>query len=242
MASELAVAPINSMELLQSAVEKGAGIEVIERLVALQREMREYEAKVEFDKSMHRTQSKMKRIGADATNPQTRSKYATYAALDRALRPLYTEDGFSLSFNNGECPIPDYVRVICYVSREGHTRTYQIDMPADGKGAKGGDVMTKTHAVGAAESYGMRYLLKMIFNVAVSENDDDGNGGLKMSERDVYENITALEFSSCQADLTKNFAIAHREATEANDMVALKQFMAAKDRRKRELKEMDESS
>jgi len=49
-------------------------------------------------------------------------------------------------------------------------------MPADGKGAKGGDVMTKTHAAGSAMSYGMRYLLKMIFNVAIGENDDDGNG------------------------------------------------------------------
>ena len=37
--------------------------------------------------------------------------------------------------------------------------------------------MTKTHATGAATQYGMRYLLKMIFNVAVGENDKDGNGG-----------------------------------------------------------------
>jgi hypothetical protein len=49
-------------------------------------------------------------------------------------------------------------------------------MPVDGKGAKGNDVMTKTHAFGSGASYGMRYLLKMIFNVAVGEDDDDGNG------------------------------------------------------------------
>jgi hypothetical protein len=35
--------------------------------------------------------------------------------------------------------------------------------------------MTKTHATGSAVSYGMRYLLKMIFNIAVSDRDDDGN-------------------------------------------------------------------
>jgi hypothetical protein len=57
----------------------------------------------------------------------------------------------------------------------GHVKPYQVDMPADGKGAKGGDVMTKTHATGSALSYGMRYLLKLIFNVAVGEDDDDGN-------------------------------------------------------------------
>jgi ERF superfamily len=47
-------------------------------------------------------------------------------------------------------------------------------MPADGKGAKGGDVMTKTHAAGSAFTYGQRYLLKMIFNIAIGD-DDDGN-------------------------------------------------------------------
>jgi hypothetical protein len=48
-------------------------------------------------------------------------------------------------------------------------------MPADGKGARGNDVMTKTHATGAAITYGKRYLLGMIFNLAVTR-DDDGNG------------------------------------------------------------------
>ena len=47
-------------------------------------------------------------------------------------------------------------------------------MPADGKGAKGGDVMTKTHAHVSATSYGKRVLLGMIFNIATG-NDDDGN-------------------------------------------------------------------
>ena len=68
------------------------------------------------------------------------------------------------------------MRVLCYVSHSaGHTRTYQCDMPSDGKGAKGNDVMTKTHAAGSAASYGMRYLLKMIFNIAIGEDDTDGN-------------------------------------------------------------------
>lgn len=35
--------------------------------------------------------------------------------------------------------------------------------------------MTKTHATGAASSYGARYILKGIFNVAIGEEDRDGN-------------------------------------------------------------------
>jgi len=129
-----------------------------------------------FNAAMSAAQQQMRPVGADANNPQTRSKYASYDKLDRALRPIYTEHGFALSFDTVDSPIEGHVRVVCYVTHAaGHARTYRADMPADGKGAKGGDVMTKTHAVGAAMSYGMRYLLKMIFNVAVGEDDTDGN-------------------------------------------------------------------
>jgi len=173
--AETQIESVTPMHLLQSAVMQGAAIDTIERLAKLQREMIEYDAKVAFNDAMQRAQSKMKRVGADATNPQTRSKYASYAKLDGALRPLYSEEGFSLSFNTADSPLPDHLRVICDVSKGGYVKPYQLDMPNDGKGAKGGDAMTKTHATGAAASYGMRYLLKMIFNVAVGEDDDDGN-------------------------------------------------------------------
>jgi len=129
-----------------------------------------------FNSAMRAAQSEMGPVSADAENPQTRSRYATYAKLDRALRPIYTKHGFALSFDEADSPKPDHIRVLCYVSHDdGFTRTYHKDMPADGKGARGGDVMTKTHATGAAASYGARYLLKGIFNVAVGEEDRDGN-------------------------------------------------------------------
>lgn len=128
-----------------------------------------------FNAAMSTAQQEMRPVSADALNPQTRSKYASYAKLDNGLRPIYTSHGFALSFDTTDSPLPEHIRVLCYTTHAGgHTRTYRCDMPADGKGAKGGDVMTKTHAAGSAMSYGMRYLLKMIFNVAVGEDDDDG--------------------------------------------------------------------
>lgn len=148
----------------------------LERLMAMRERAEARAAETAFASAMKAAQAEMGRVAADAVNPQTRSKYATYAALDRALRPIYTAHGFSLSFDEAESPKPEHIRVLCYVSHDGgHTRTYRKDMPADGKGPKGGDVMTKTHAAGAAASYGMRYLLKGIFNVAVGEDDRDGN-------------------------------------------------------------------
>lgn len=173
-------------------------VEKLERMWAMYDAERKRQAEQEFNRAMNRAQARIRRIAADAENSQTRSRYATYQQLDRALRPIYSEDGFSLSFDTGDPPAELTVRVVCYVSHEaGHTRTYHADIPADGKGAKGGDVMTKTHATGSAMSYGMRYLLKMIFNVAIGENDDDGNsaGAAKITEAqvtDIEQRVEAL--------------------------------------------------
>jgi hypothetical protein len=148
----------------------------LERLLAIQERVNAKRAEDDFNIAMSAAQSEMGPVSTDASNPQTHSRYATYGKLDRALRPIYTRHGFALSFGEEETPKAEHVRVVCYVThRGGFTRVYHRDMPADGKGAKGGDVMTKTHASGAAQSYAMRYLLRGIFNVAVGEEDSDGN-------------------------------------------------------------------
>jgi hypothetical protein len=157
------------------AADPNVSVEKLERLMLMKERIDARQAEMAFNAAMSAAQREIRPIAADAENPQTRSKYASYEALDRALRPIYTQHGFALSFNSGDAP-ENYVRVLCDVTHlDGHAKPYKLDMPADGKGAKGGDVMTKTHAVGSGLSYGMRYLLKMIFNVAVGEGDDDGN-------------------------------------------------------------------
>ncbi len=163
----------NALAFLQG----GGDVATLEKMMDLQERFDAKQAEQAFNAAMVATQANMGRVSADAVNPQTRSQYASYAQLDRHLRPIYTSHGFSLSFDEGDGAPENYVRVLCYVSHTaGHSRTYRCDIPADGKGAKGGDVMTKTHAVGSGKSYGKRYLLKDIFNVAVGEDDDDGNG------------------------------------------------------------------
>lgn len=159
----------------RAASDPSVDIEKMERLMAMRERMEAKHAETEFNAAMSRVQSNMGRISTDAVNSQTRSQYATYGQLDKALRPIYTREGLALSFGTEQAP-DGFVGVVCYVSHPaGHTRTYRAQVPADGKGAKGNDVMTKVHAFGAGTSYGMRYLLKMIFNVAIGEDDTDGN-------------------------------------------------------------------
>jgi hypothetical protein len=187
----------------RAARDPSVDITKLQQLMDMRERIAARTAESEFDKALTSAQSAMGRIRTDSHNSQTKSRYASYGALDAAMRPIYTQHGFALSFNT-ESPAAEIVRVFCRVSHQnGHSRTYQIDMPADGKGAKGGDVMTKTHATGSAVSYGMRYLLKMIFNIAVSDKDDDGNaaGGEVINHDQVVSLVELIE--SVGADKAK---------------------------------------
>lgn len=195
------IVPVSETAAIFQIIERAArdpnvDVDKMERLYAMQERALSRHAEQAFNEAMKAAQSEMRAIGADANNSQTKSKYATYAKLDSVLRPIYTKHGFSVSFDEDDSPKAEHIRVLAYVAHEaGFTRTYRKDMPADGKGAKGGDVMTKTHATGAAASYGMRYLLKGIFNVAVGEEDTDGNrpdetaGTISKEQRDELQSL-----------------------------------------------------
>lgn len=167
---------LTPIQMAYQLMSNGHDLAAVKEMIAFGKELEADAAKKAFNVAMAEAQAEMMPVATNADNPQTRSKYATYDQLDRALRPIYTRHGFGLSFDEAESPKPDCIRIVCEVThRAGHTKTFHRDMPADGKGAKGGDVMTKTHAAGAAASYGMRYILRGVFNVAVGEGDNDGN-------------------------------------------------------------------
>lgn len=163
----------------RAARDPSVDLDKMQRLMEMHDKIMAQRAEHAFNAAMAAAQAEMEPVRKDADNPQTRSKYASYDALDRAIRPIYTKHGFALSFDTEDSDKPEYVRVVCHVTHTGtersHTRKYRRDMPADGKGAKGGDVMTKTHAAGSAETYGKRYMLQGIFNIATTNRDDDGN-------------------------------------------------------------------
>ena len=233
-----AVAVPEAVSLIQiierAARDPSVDIDKMERLMQLYERIEAKKAEAAFNDALTACQKELRIVAADANNPQTHSKYASYAALDRALRPVYTAHGISISYGTEDSPKAETVRVIAYVARAGYTRKYQVDMPADGKGAKGGDVMTKTHATGAAMSYGARYLLKGIFNISVGEDDDDGNGiggGRKMSEQQVADFKAAIDSLADQDGWHKLWAKIATAAQAAGDIPSydeLKTLMAKK--------------
>jgi hypothetical protein len=166
-------------QILIAAADPRVDVAKMRELADLRRQMRMEDAEDTFKIALHAAQTEMRPIEADAANDSTHSKYATLYKVDKALRPIYSKHGLSISFDTGDCPLPAHMRVFAYVERGLFTRRYQYDVAVDTKGPKGNDVMTKTHAGGSAFSYGKRYLLLAIFNVTIGDPgrpaDDDGN-------------------------------------------------------------------
>lgn len=225
-------APVSETAAILHMIERAArdpavDVDKLSRLMEMRDKAAARQAELEFDMAMTAAQTEMGRVRADATNPSTKSKYASFAALDGALRQTYTKHGFALSFNTERTESEAMVRVACRVShRAGHSRNYHIDMPADGKGAKGGDVMTKTHATGSAVSYGRRYLELMIFNIAVGE-DDDGNAASGDAHRLSAEQVQQLEKLIEEVGANKQRFLAHIKCSRLEDILA-SNFDAAK--------------
>lgn len=229
-------------DLLSIALQNNAAIDVIERLAALQEKAVLRASEIAFDEALSRCQEKVRRISADASNPQTNSKYASYAKLDKVVRPIYTAEGFALSYGEADCPIPGKTRFIAYLSRSGVTRVYSKDLSPSTKGPKGNDVMTPIHADGSADSYAKRYHLKNIFNIAIGEDDNDGNGPITngaaytpMHPDRVRKMCLQISNARNMEELRAHWQSAGSEAKKFNDRAALDAFMSAKDARKREL-------
>lgn len=167
--------------LTRLATDPKMPIERVERVFEFLTRVRADQARVAYLEAMHAAQGEMEFVRKDAYNKHTKSNYATFEALDRAIRHIYVKHGFAPTYRTDASSQPEHVLVILRMSHiGGHEVDYPVDMPVDAKGAKGGDVMTPTHAFGSAFSYGKRYALGGAFNVTTTDKDDDGNfaGGI----------------------------------------------------------------
>lgn len=164
------------MGLIEMALSQNMDVEKLEKLMDLQERHMAKQAVEAFAIAMNACQRELPVIVKDANNSHTRSRYALFETIIHAIKPIITRWGFSLSFSEGETTKENCMRVIAEVSHiGGHVKQHYLDMPLDGKGAKGGSVMTETHGKGSTFSYGKRNLTCAIFNLVIAGEDLDGN-------------------------------------------------------------------
>lgn len=220
-------------EAFQSAIASGAGLEVVDRILAQQREMMEYQDKVAFQAALRRIQDDIKPIIKDCENRETKSRYSSSEAIDEALEKLLARERMTLSFEPKASDKPDMVFIVGVLSLGAYSKEYPLEMPADGKGAKGGGVMSRTHATGSAITYAKRYLKNMIFNLRFREKDDDGNraGGKQSGSLDEQVFIVlqdSILSANSEEELKKFYFSAISKAEAIGDKTSIQTFERAK--------------
>lgn len=192
------VIPISDNAALMGAIAQAArdpnvDVDKMERLFAMHQKMEERQAEQMFSDAMKAAQAQMPVVVKDRHNTQTSSDYATLDAINKAIRPIYTSNGFSLTYDTEDSPLEGHVRVVCRVLHSGgHSKAYHYDQPMDSAGIGGKVNKTPTHARGSAITYGRRYLALMIFNLSTGY-DDDGNSADATIDADAAKWIAKAE-------------------------------------------------
>lgn len=149
--------------------------EKMQKLVDIQVQIMGINAEREYNEAFARVQQQLPTVLADAENQQTHSTYAKHETIAKAIKPIYSAEGFSTSFTQGACERPDHVRIDGVLRHSGgHLTMHWVELPVDDKGIKGNVNKTPLHAAGSTFTYGRRYLTCLMFDVATGD-DTDGN-------------------------------------------------------------------
>jgi len=123
--------------------------------------------------ALAKAQGDMTMVEAKSNNPFFNSKYASLAAVLEVALPKLNANGIALvqgnrwdNFDNG------FYITSMLMHSSGEWIKSEIRMPISKKDA---------HGIGAATTYGRRYLLSSM--VGVAQADDDGNGAIQKAPR-----------------------------------------------------------
>ena len=167
-----APASIDAGALLSLAIDKGAGIDVLERLMAIRGELEKENARKDYFADLSQFQSACPVIhkGKAVMNKDGRSvryHYAPLETIQRAIGPLLLQFGFSYRFQTSSTA--DSVQVTCIVShRAGHEEQTQFTSAVDPQA-----FMNLAQKFGSALTFGKRYALCNGLGIISGDEDDD---------------------------------------------------------------------
>jgi hypothetical protein len=225
----LAVQASSPMGMMLSAMQQGASLEQVEKMMALQERWEATEARKAYNAAFSAFKAEAVRIvkNREVTDGPLRGKaYAELHSVVDALTPALSKHGLSASWKLTKDE-PTWMEVTCYLRHlNGHEESVSMGGPPDAGGAK-----NAIQARASTKSYLERYTLKAICGVAEGGDDDDGNGSA--GDNRLADMLTAIKEAPDQDALKKLFAECIT-ATKGNN-AATKAVIAAKDARKKEL-------
>ena len=181
-------------ELIRAVIDKGLtaeGVNVIERLVALQEHINDKDAEKQFAVAFAALQGELGTFNATREVPDkhggVRYTYLPYEEIMRSVRPLAEKHGISISFST-DIRETRIVQTCTLTHAAGHHRDYLAFVRA-GAGPYGA---TETQADGAAMTYAKRYALCNALNIVV-ERDTDGANARNEGTPITFEQVQYLK-------------------------------------------------
>ncbi len=158
--------------LLQMAVQQGADLDKLERLMALQERWEATEARKAYDAAFAAFKAEAVRIIKNRSvtaGPLAGKKYAELFSVVNAVTPALSANGLSSSWQITKDD-KDWLEVTCTIKHSaGHSESVSMGGPPDVGGAK-----NPIQARASTVSYLQRYTLKAITGLSEQEDDDDG--------------------------------------------------------------------
>jgi len=165
------------MDMLNRAIATGAGIEVLEKLMALQERWQSNSARMAFDDAVSQAKKDIPVIVKNAT-AHNNKRYANFAAIAKVVDPVLGTYGLSYRFKTAQSD--NGIAVTCILSHKaGHFEETTLTGPADTSGGK-----NAIQAIGSTLTYLQRYGLVQMLGLAASEDDDGAGAGMGESISD----------------------------------------------------------
>jgi hypothetical protein len=177
--------------IARAARDPSIDVGKLEALIRMQRDIADTETRRQteretaqaafaYTRALRNAQAEIQPVARDAQNDQTRSRYARLETVDAAIRPIYSEHGFTLEFGCEPLDGPN-IRVFVDVSHcapdatRAHTKRFHLEAAPDTAGAQGKTNKTALHGLASTITYLRRYLTCLVFNVVTANEDNDGN-------------------------------------------------------------------
>lgn len=161
----------NGDRLVAMAIESGADIDKLERLIELRNAEEAREARLAFDTHFGEMQAEFTAVGKNKDaldyNGEVMYAYAPLETLQLHYNPIIFKHGFSYRWR--EDAIETGKRCVLCISGHGHITETSFDIPKIPSNKRMNDVQ----AAGSMSSYGRRYTFIAGFGVIIADEDDD---------------------------------------------------------------------
>lgn len=175
MENSVAVTQTTPAHLLNIAIEKGADLDKLEKLMDLQMRWEQSNARKAYHEAMAQFKANPPEIEKDKKVAYGNTKY-NHASLSNVTAKINSElSKYGLSASWTTTQTDKGVTVTCKISHVmGHSEETSLTAGLDKSGAK-----NDIQALGSTISYLERYTILALTGLATSEMDDDGQGTIE---------------------------------------------------------------